>query len=66
MVCDDADQNCPYVTGMKRFSLTYKDPKYADESSEAETAYQACFEQIGVELSYAFHRAQLAIAGRDK
>lgn len=53
MTCGDADQNCPYIPSAKeRVSLTYKDPKYADDTKMEHQAYDFCCNEIKAELTY--------------
>lgn len=51
MTCSDADENCPLIPGTEyRKSLTYTDPKEADDSPQEEQVYnERCF-QIAVEM----------------
>ena len=52
MTCGDADQNCPYIPSAKeRVSLTYKDPKYADDTPMEAEAYDRCCNEIKTELT---------------
>jgi arsenate reductase len=52
MVCSDADENCPFVPGMKRFSLNYEDPKVADDRSDQAAVYYNKVMEIGNEMFY--------------
>jgi len=53
MVCDDAAENCPLIPGAKqRFSLAFKDPKYADGTDEQAEAYDLTRDEIGREMFY--------------
>jgi len=52
MVCDDADQNCPYVPDTIRFSLNYTDPKFSDDSPEEPHVYADKVDEIGRELTH--------------
>jgi protein-tyrosine phosphatase/arsenate reductase len=55
MTCDDADQNCPYISGASmRFSTSYQDPKQSDGTAQQSAIYMARFEQILTETMYAF------------
>ncbi|MEL6276628.1 MAG: protein-tyrosine-phosphatase, partial [Bacteroidota bacterium] len=55
MTCDHADQNCPFVPGAeRRFSLTYEDPKVADNTPSEKATYDERLRQIGRELLLAF------------
>ena len=54
MTCSDADENCPFIPGaVRRFPLTYEDPKVADDTSEETARYDERVRQIGRELFYA-------------
>ncbi|WP_283640652.1 hypothetical protein [Mesonia mobilis] len=53
MVCTEADGGCPFVAGsVARISLPYRDPKYADGTSEEKEAYQKTLKEIGREMLY--------------
>jgi len=55
MVCSQADQACPFVSGMDLKLLhPYEDPKYSDGTPEQREAYTATFLQITREMLYAF------------
>lgn len=55
MTCSDADEACPVIPGAeKRFSITYRDPKEADDSDEEEKQYTERCQQIGREMFYLF------------
>ena len=55
MTCSDADAACPIVPGAtKRFAITYKDPKEADDTPEEETRYDERCRQIATEMFYVF------------
>lgn len=57
MTCSDADENCPIVFGAsKRFSLTYEDPKVADDTPEESSKYDERCHQIGTEIFYLFSK----------
>lgn len=53
MVCDQADETCPFVVGMAgRFAIPFVDPKVSDNTpAEAET-YDARCAQIAREMLY--------------
>ena len=54
MTCSDADENCPFIPGASfRLSLTYEDPKVADNTPEESAKYDERVQQIGRELLYA-------------
>ena len=52
MVCGDADENCPYIPGATRFSLTYVDPKFSDDTPEEAKIYDSKLREIGREMCY--------------
>lgn len=55
MTCDDADQNCPFVPGASiRVPLTYKDPKYADDTDEEEQAYDHTCKIMATDMTRLF------------
>ncbi len=57
MTCSSADEGCPFVAGsIKRYSLTYEDPKFSDGTNEEETVYLNKCIEIGSELKYVFQR----------
>ena len=58
MVCDHADQNCPFVPGATtRMSLPFKDPKAHDDTPAEGEAYVNTIHEIGRELFYALRQA---------
>lgn len=53
MVCSDADENCPVVSGARhRFSLPYLDPKAYDDTPEERLQYDKKVREIGREMLY--------------
>lgn len=59
MVCDQADQDCPFVGGAQaRFSLPYEDPKKHDQDNP-QKAYLDSSLQIATELNYIFSKLTL-------
>lgn len=53
MVCDDAYESCPIIRGgIARIGLTFKDPKYSDNTPEEAIVYQNTVQLIGVEIYY--------------
>ncbi|MGB1241221.1 MAG: low molecular weight phosphatase family protein [Chitinophagales bacterium] len=53
MTCNHADVNCPVVFGaLKRFPITYEDPKSADDSSQEKAKYDERCRQIATEMFY--------------
>ena len=53
MTCSHADENCPFIPGAKRISVTYEDPKVADDTPEESRRYDERVRQIGTEMLYA-------------
>ena len=53
MTCSHADQNCPFIPGARRISVTYEDPKVADDTPEESKRYDERVRQIGSEMFYA-------------
>jgi protein-tyrosine-phosphatase len=61
MTCSDADEACPYVPGASaRFSVTYEDPKKADNTPEEEQRYNERCLQIATEMCYVFSKVNLS------
>ncbi len=59
MTCSDADENCPFISGAeKRISLTYQDPKIADNTSFELEKYKERSMQIASEMYYVFSRVK--------
>lgn len=56
MVCDHADQNCPFIPNAVRFSLPFQDPKASDGTPEQETIYATRSLAIATELHYIFSK----------
>lgn len=53
LTCDHADQNCPIVIGAhRRVTVTYKDPKAADDTPKETQAYNDCCLQVATEMFY--------------
>ena len=60
MTCAQAEENCPYLPGAEfRLSLTYEDPREADDRPREAETYDDRVRQIGREL---FHAMRLAAA----
>ena len=60
MTCSHAEANCPFIPGAeKRFSITYSDPKAADDTPEETDVYDARCRQIAAEMLYVFSRVRL-------
>jgi arsenate reductase len=65
MTCDHAAENCPFVPGaLKRFLLTYDDPKVSDGTSEAAKTYLDTAIEIFSEILFVF--AQMQSYGGEK
>ena len=59
MVCTDADEACPVVTGAAaRLALPYDDPKAADDTPAEAARYDERTAQIGREMLYAFSQVR--------
>jgi protein-tyrosine-phosphatase len=57
MTCSHADEACPIVFGAsERISITYDDPKIADNTPEEEAKYDERSQQIAREMLYAFSK----------
>ncbi len=59
MTCAQADAACPVVQGAKdRISVTYEDPKVADNTPEEEAKYDERCYQIASEMLYIFSQVK--------
>ncbi len=59
MTCDHADANCPFIPGAAiRVPLTYKDPKYADDTPEEKGAYDHTCKLIASDMLRLFKLAK--------
>jgi len=57
MCCSEAGESCPFVAGTEiRLSLNYTDPKWSDQSNEAEQAYLDCCFTIASEMQYVYSK----------
>lgn len=57
MVCSDADEGCPVVSGAdKRISLPYDDPRHFDDTPEMRQKYGERIHEIGRDLMWCFDR----------
>jgi len=55
MTCSDAEENCPFISGVElRIGTTYEDPKIADNTPNQKQVYMERFKQIATETFYAF------------
>ena len=52
MTCSHADENCPFIPGATRISITYEDPKVADNTPAEVAKYDERVRQIGCEMFY--------------
>lgn len=60
MVCDHADQNCPFIPNAERFSLPFQDPKISDGTAEQAAVYAQRSLEIAAEMYYLFSRIALS------
>ena len=59
LVCNDADQGCPFVPGADaRFAITYDDPKSFDDTPLEYQKYEERVRQIGREMFYTVYFAK--------
>ncbi|TGL60663.1 hypothetical protein [Leptospira sarikeiensis] len=59
MVCSQADESCPYVSGAEfRISLPFEDPKSADETENPVPKYLETCDRISLELLYTFQEVK--------
>jgi protein-tyrosine-phosphatase len=57
MVCEKADNTCPFIPGAAaRFALHYGDPKNYDSRPEASEKYDECCKEIAIEMNFLFRR----------
>ncbi|WP_247237488.1 protein-tyrosine-phosphatase [Telluribacter sp. SYSU D00476] len=55
MTCSHAEENCPYIPGAeRRLSITYTDPKEADDTPAEAATYDERCRQIATEMMYVF------------
>lgn len=60
MTCNHADENCPVVLGaLQRFTITYQDPKVADDTPQEKAKYDERCRQIAREMFYTFAKVKL-------
>ena len=61
MVCDQADEGCPVVSGCDlRIALPFEDPKSAYGTPEEEKAYEDSIKQIGREMLFVTSQVRTA------
>lgn len=59
MTCSHADKACPIVSGAsEKISITYEDPKIADNTTQEETKYDERCEQIAREMLFVFSQVK--------
>jgi arsenate reductase len=62
MVCGDADEKCPVVSGsFARFSLHFIDPKVSDGTASETETYDKCCNQIAQELFFVMQQTKALI-----
>ena len=55
MVCSQADEACPFISGMDlKLLQPYEDPKHSDGTPEQRETYTSSFLQITREMLYSF------------
>ncbi|GAB3180061.1 low molecular weight phosphatase family protein [Telluribacter humicola] len=55
MTCSHAEENCPFIPGAeRRLSITYTDPKEADDTPAEAATYDERCRQIATEMMYVF------------
>lgn len=60
MTCSQADEGCPLVIGAdKRISITYQDPKVADNTASQNQVYEQRSQQIAAEMLYVFSQVKV-------
>ena len=53
LCCSDVDEHCPVIRGATaRIGLHYRDPKYADSTSQEIEAYDQCCKEIATEMFF--------------
>lgn len=60
MTCSHADENCPFIPGAQRISVTYEDPKAFDDTPQESEAYLERSKQIATEMKYVFSQIKNA------
>lgn len=65
MTCSEAEKSCPIVVGSRgRFSISYEDPKVADDTKQEAAKYSERCEQIAREMLFLF--SELHLLQRDR
>ncbi len=59
MTCSDAEENCPFISGVElRIGTTYDDPKAFDNTGLQDTKYDERCKQIALETLYVFSKVK--------
>ncbi|MCC6838221.1 MAG: protein-tyrosine-phosphatase [Bacteroidia bacterium] len=59
MTCSDAEENCPFLSGVElRVGTTYDDPKVFDNTPQQDSKYDERCKQIALETLYIFSRVK--------
>lgn len=59
MLCEHAAENCPFIpNALKRFNLTYPDPKQFDGTPHQDGEYKKVALKVGQELSFLMRQLQ--------
>ncbi len=59
MTCSDADENCPFISGVElRIGTTYDDPKAFDNTNLQDVKYDERSRQIALETFFVFSQIQ--------
>ena len=59
MTCGDAEENCPFIPGVKlRIGTTYDDPKAFDNTPLQDSKYDERSRQIAMETLYVFYKVK--------
>ena len=62
MVCTDADENCPIVSGMDfRLGLPYEDPKVSDNTAQETQIYSERCQEIAREMLFIAQQAKFLL-----
>ncbi len=59
MTCSDAEENCPFISGVElRIGTTYDDPKAFDNTPQQDEKYDERCRQIALETLYVFSKVE--------
>ncbi|MCK6648032.1 MAG: protein-tyrosine-phosphatase [Bacteroidia bacterium] len=59
MTCSDAEENCPFLSGVElRVGTTYDDPKAFDDTPQQDAKYDERCKQIALETLFIFSRVK--------